>query len=348
MTTATMDDLRQQLQTTEQAETLRKEKLFIQLAKKLADNQPVSAEELKSAGIVSLRSANLICPSCGSDTCRVVRTMGTNQSCVCDGCGHSWKQPVPDELPEGCRPFGELEAAVQQIHKRREWKAQLAKLPEQQSRLKAIQQQQNGLVAAVESAIIARDQFAKQHEGELFTLQRATADGEAITQEVIRSCDNPELIAEKRELDRQRGIVTQSLEALTTDLWGYSRPGLLDSVVRESTGSELLVRLQQLVSTTGLSDLAREKYPEHFAAIPITERKNPKQFGEWLSPDSEAFKSVVRAERPASELRAELKAYGQFYASRIKPMVEEWIQLHFSLKDIEAQFPQLLQRMLND
>lgn len=346
MTTATMDDLRQQLQTTEQAEKLRKEKLFIQLAKRLADGENVSADELKAAGIVSIQTAKMVCPECSSDTCRAIKTAGQNQSCICDGCGHSWKQPVPDELPEGCRPFGDLEAAVAQIHQRRAWKSQLEKLPEQRSQLNRLQAEQQRLEIAVEKAIKARDDFAKQIESELFNLRRNVAEADSITELIIRSCDVPELKAEKRELDRQSSIVVRELETLGTHLWGYSTPGTFSSVVRDSFGEQILTKLQAIVSVSGLYEVARKHYPEHFSTVPLVDRKTLKTFGEWLSPDSEAFACVIKAELPRSEREAALKAYRALYVSKVKPMVGQWVQAHLNRRDVDAQISALLQRML--
>lgn len=260
-----LTQLKQAFQKKHEVEKVSNETALMLLAERHVDGEEITPDELNAVIIPGSR-VKLVCPRSSSH--KGQRQIGIDPQtkktkCVCDDCGEQWQQVVDQtELRPGDLVFEDFEAIVARIQNRRRLHDQLALLPDAKATETKLLAKRQAALDAFDKARKERDRIFLETDSELNTAAMVVRNGEAARQKLKDDCYDPELLAEAHRLREERSRLPT--EELRQDLWGYE-VGRFDSVVRESAGSNLCVRLRRVASHDGIIDGARETHGIDFS-----------------------------------------------------------------------------------
>lgn len=193
---------------------------------------------------------------------------------VCDDCGATFPHDGPlraEPSPDGRKTLADLERDVRTLTRRRELAAEIARRPEVQARLNDAKSQ----IAAAEQRVrdaraewerLAAELSVPSILNELRILDAAAA-------ELVKTADDPALLARAQELKARQREITVRLQAIKDDLDGYSKEReTFKDPITGTTGSKVLGLQRRMEKLQGRSlkpaeQRELEKAQRHFTDL---------------------------------------------------------------------------------
>lgn len=235
--------IRQKLSRKEQEQRHQELEEYNDLVVAIADGHEPSVEEVERfcpAG--AAERPKLLCPKNPEHRrVRIVKTEGNSQSCICEDCLTEFKREYdPDAAPITGRTVEDLERDVELLKQRRQWAADLQRLPDLEQSEGKLRAKLEKARAKARKAIAEQQKVADEVAPELQTIEQQKRDAERAREKLQSSCRDARIAEEYNGLDKQRRQLAERKQHLRRDLWGYSPVGTVKDPVHGSTGDKLL------------------------------------------------------------------------------------------------------------